>query len=116
MPTLHFTVLSKKMQLAKLYVRFSAGRGNDLLAFSQEYIDISEWDAKSESFFPGKILLQDDEDFLDKLWMLRKYIFRKFKAHRGELNREWLIGTIRAFQEEYDNSVNVSTLEVLHKK
>lgn len=101
MASIRFYIAAKQMDLARVFLRLSVPGTGDFLGYTGETVMRDTWDNKRGSFIEGIRLSQYDNDLLDRLWSMRRYLLDQYRQHPSEVSKVWLAAKIRQFREAY---------------
>lgn len=101
MATVNFFVSAKKIKLAPIYVRLSAGRTVDLIVKSGLIVEPRTWSNKTQTL-RQRDRSEDDEKFIKKLTELRVHIENETKLYGKDFTKEWLTAVIYRFHHNKD--------------
>lgn len=101
MASLNYIVRTKSNP-APIYIRFSAGRGNDIVIKSGFKVDPDKWSNKKQELKITLDLTKDDTQLTESLNSLRAYILKEYTKFIGIPSKDWLLGVI----EQYHNPVS----------
>ena len=107
MPTVNYFVSGKKRKLVPVYIRLSAGRGNDLIVPSGLKVDPHTWSNTTQTI-KQRIKSDTDEKFIKNLSDLKEQIIGEIRTYYGEYSKEWLQDIIYKFHNK--KSSNAKTL------
>lgn len=96
MPTLNYFCNGKKMTLAPIYLRLSAGRGNDIQVKTGLLVDPNRWSSKTQSI-KQRIITDDDKRLISKLADLKQYVRSEMATYGGTYTKQWLTDKISDF-------------------
>lgn len=99
--TVNYFVNAKKRNLAPIYVRFSAGRGTDLIVKSGLHVEPDRWSNTTQTI-KQRIHTDDDDKLIKRLKELKDQVESEFKSYNGTFSKEWLIALIYRFHNKKD--------------
>jgi integrase len=101
MPTINYFVSAKKRDLAAIYMRLSHGKAVDLIVKSGLFVAPDSWSNARQSI-KERIRSEKDDELIEKLAGLKKFIETEFSTHASEVSKQWLIDTIFRFHNNRD--------------
>jgi len=107
MATINYFVSGKKRKSVPVYVRFSAGRGVDLIVKSGLTVNPSRW-SNSTQTIKQRITTDADDTLIKELKKLYDNIEAECKNYYGEYSKEWLSDVIYKYHNK--KSVDAKTL------
>lgn len=93
MATINFFIGGKKRELVPIYVRFSAGRGTDLIVKSGLMVDPKTWSNKTQTI-KQRIRSKEDDELIRRLVELHEFIKNEAKIYTRGYTKEWLTSVI----------------------
>ncbi|MEI6049104.1 MAG: tyrosine-type recombinase/integrase [Bacteroidota bacterium] len=99
MATINYFVSGKKRKTVPIYVRFSAGRGVDLIVKSDITVNPKQWSNTTQTI-KQRIRSDADEKFIKELKNLYDNIEIEGKNYHGEYSKEWLQDVIYKYHNK----------------
>ena len=105
MASIRFFITTKKMDLAAVKVRIVVSGVADLTAVTGETVMRDTWDNKRGRFRDDITLSEYDNELLDRLHFMKRYILDQYRQHPAELSKAWFTAVIQRFRDEYIKQV-----------
>jgi integrase len=96
MATINYFLWGQKRELVPIFVRFSAGRGTDLMVKSGLLVDPKTWSSKTQTI-KQRIRTKEDEELVNRLEGLHEFIKNEAKLNTKEFNKDWLKSVIHRY-------------------